>query len=338
MSSKALVVGCSGTRLTPAERAFFRGARPAGLILFRRNCRDRDQLRALVDEAREAAGATFMVLIDQEGGRVQRLRPPAWRDCPPARAFGRAYTQDRREGLEAAWSAARLVADELRDAGITVNCAPVLDLAVPGAHDIIGDRAYGSDVETVAALGRAVAEGYIAGGVVPVIKHMPGHGRALADSHHSLPVIDAGGQELANSDFKPFAALADMPAAMTAHLLLTAFDRERPVSVSPTIIGEVIRGQLGFDGLLMSDDLSMQALTGTLAERARDAIAAGCDIALHCNANLNEMEQVAEVVPELAGRALARVERALAVTGTRTPYDKAKAERLLAAVVRQHRQ
>lgn len=330
MVTRAFAAGCSAHELTDDERAFFRESRPCGLILFRRNCGDPDQVRRLAGEAAEAAGGqAFLVLVDQEGGRVRRLRPPAWRDYPSARAFAQLYLDDGETGLEAVRLAAQLVAADLRDAGITVNCAPVLDLSVPGAHDIIGDRAYGSDPETVIALGRAAAEGYMAGGVVPVIKHIPGHGRARADSHESLPVIDTPLQDLEASDFAPFAAMRDMPAAMTAHLLFTALDRERPVSVSARIIGEVIRGSIGFDGLLFSDDLSMKALDGTLGQRATGAIAAGCDIALHCNGNLREMQEIAEVVPELRGKGLKRFEEAVGVTREIEPLDTGRAEALL---------
>lgn len=333
MSFSAFAAGCSSTELTEGERAFFKAARPCGLILFRRNCQDRRQVRSLIADVREAMdGDPLMVLVDQEGGRVRRLRPPEWRTYPSARAFASLYARDADTGLEAARLASRLLAEELRDTGITVNCTPVLDLPVPGAHDIIGDRAYGTDAETVITIGGAVAEGFKSGGVVPVMKHLPGHGRARADSHKELPVIDASLDELEATDFVPFAALRDLPAAMTAHVLLTAVDRDRPASVSPLIISKVIRDHIGFDGLLMSDDLNMSALEGSLGERAEQVIAAGCDMALHCSGSLSEMEEVARSVPELQGRSITRFNRAMAVTERCDDYDKERAEALLARV------
>ncbi|GAB4237375.1 MAG: beta-N-acetylhexosaminidase [Methyloligellaceae bacterium] len=335
MALKAFVSGCASTTLDEDERAFFRSARPCGLILFQRNCESPEQLRRLVDDVREAVGSgSFLVLIDQEGGRVRRLRPPAWRDYPSARAIGGLFRENRQEGLEAAWLCARRQADDLREAHITMNCAPVLDIPVPGAHDIIGDRAYGEDAESVAALGARVAQGYLAGSVTPVIKHIPGHGRARADSHEALPIIDVSAKVLEESDFRPFAALSGLPAAMTGHLLLTAFDRARPVSVSPSIIKEVIRERIGFGGLLMSDDVSMKALAGSLGERAAGALRAGCDIALHCNGRLREMEEVAAAVPELSGKALERFEAACSAAAERPePYDRERAEALLDRLV-----
>ncbi len=330
MALAAFASGCSSVELNDAERAFFREARPCGLILFQRNCSNPGQLRRLVGQAAEAVGgSSFMVLIDQEGGRVRRLRPPEWRNFPAARAYAGLYAKDRETGLEAARLSARLIADDLKACGINLNAAPVLDLPVEGAHDIIGDRAYGSDPQNVIALARAVAEGYLQGGVIPVIKHIPGHGRARADSHESLPVIDAGRKELRESDFVPFMALKDLPAAMTAHVVMTAFDPKRAASVSPTIIGEVIRGLIGFDGFLMSDDLNMKALEGTLAEKACAVLDAGCDIALHCSGILKEMHEVAEVVPELTARRLERFEAAVALTRRNDPYDRERAEALL---------
>lgn len=331
LTPKAFAAGCCSTRLSDSERAFFREARPCGLILFQRNCETPDQVRRLAGDAADAVGGdAFMVLIDQEGGRVRRLRPPHWRDYPSARAFANLYARDKALGLEAARLCARAWADDLRACGVNLNATPVLDIPVPGAHDIIGDRAYGGDADTVIALGRAVAEGFMDGGVIPVIKHIPGHGRARADSHENLPVIDTSIDELERTDFRPFAALSGMPAAMTAHILLTELDAERPVSVSPVIISEVIRGSIGFGGLLMSDDLSMKALDGSLADRAGGVIAAGCDMALQCNGVLAEMEEVAGVVPELSGMALNRFEAAMAVTAGSRPYDAERAAVLLA--------
>lgn len=331
LTPRAFAAGCSSTRLSDSERAFFRDARPCGLILFQRNCETPEQVRRLVGDVAEAIGGdAFMVLIDQEGGRVRRLRPPAWRDYPAARAFGKLYKRDPELGKEAARLCARVWADDLRACGINLNATPVLDIPVAGAHDIIGDRAYGKDADAVIALGRAVAEGFMDGGVIPVIKHIPGHGRARADSHENLPVIDTPLEELERTDFRPFTALSGMPAAMTAHILLTELDAERPVSISPVIITEVIRGSIGFGGLLMSDDLSMKALDGSLAERAGAVIAAGCDMALHCNGVLAEMEEVAGVVPELAGKALDRFAAAMAVTANSRAYDAERAAILFA--------
>lgn len=330
----ALISGLSGEILTPDERAFLRDVRPAGIILFARNCRDRDQIRQLVAAACSAIAADdVLVLIDQEGGRVRRLRPPNWRELPAAAAFARLRDRDRNAGERAAWLAARLTAQDLRSIGINTNCAPVLDLRIDGAHDIIGDRAYGSTPADVASLGRAVAEGLMAGGVVPVIKHIPGHGRALADSHFELPVVATSRAELAATDFAPFRALADMPAAMTAHVVYAAIDPALPGSASARVTAEVIRGDIGFGGLLMSDDLGMKALSGPFADRARVVIAAGSDIALHCSGNLTEMQAVAAGVPALAGRALDRFAACIAVTGRSEPFDVPEADAALAAVV-----
>ncbi|MGE3066281.1 MAG: beta-N-acetylhexosaminidase, partial [Hyphomicrobiaceae bacterium] len=258
----AFICGLSGLELAPSERDFLRDARPCGIILFARNCAEPDQVRRLVADAREALGGDALVLIDQEGGRVRRLRPPHWRELPAAASYAALYGRDPAAAVRAAHLAARLTAADLRDLGININCAPVLDLPQPGSHAIIGDRAYGSDVERIIVLGRAVADGLSAGGVLPVIKHIPGHGRATKDSHHDLPVVDADRAVLDATDFAPFRALADLPAAMTAHVVYTAVDPSAPASASATVIGDVVRGAIGFQGLLMCDDLSMQALAG----------------------------------------------------------------------------
>jgi len=334
MSLKAFICGSSGPELTDQERLFLRETRPCGLILFARNCVDPGQLRRLVEDFRSAVGeSSLMVLIDQEGGRVRRLKPPHWRKLPPARAFGELHARAPSEALEAAYLVARLTAQELAGLGINVNCAPVLDIPTPGAHEIIGDRAYGSEPRIVADLGRAVARGYLDGGVLPVMKHIPGHGRAGVDSHKSLPVIDANRQELARLDFKPFAELRDLPLAMTAHVLIPDIDAERPASLSPAIIGEVIRDQIGFDGLLMCDDLSMGALEGPVEQSAMEAISAGVDVALHCNGDIGEMTRVAEVVPELDARAMHRFEAAIAQIGKPKAFDEDRAKALLDKVV-----
>lgn len=313
MAVSALIVGCAGPSLTADERAFLRDVDPWGLILFRRNCVDPDQIRALIAEFRTIVGrADAPVLIDQEGGRVQRLGPPHWRKYPPARLIASLGLNDALAGRELVRLGARLIAEDLRSLGITVDCVPVLDVPVPGAHDIIGDRAYSDRAEEVARLGRAAAEGLIAGGVLPVIKHIPGHGRAGTDSHHALPVVDASLDELERTDFLPFRTLTDMPLAMTAHVVYTAVDPLAPATTSPKVMRQVVRGSIGFDGLVMCDDLSMQALSGSLAERTRATFRAGCDMALHCNGQLAEMIAVANEVPLLRGRARQRAHAALA--------------------------
>jgi beta-N-acetylhexosaminidase len=330
----ALITGLEGSALTEAEKAFLREARPCGLILFARNCLSPDQVRKLVDESKDAiASGDLLVLVDQEGGRVRRLRPPQWQDLPAAGAFAARYGQDAEDAMRAAWLAARRTAGELVSCGINTNCAPVLDLAVPGAHAIIGDRAYGASPEQVARLGRAVAEGYLAGGVLPVIKHIPGHGRALADSHFELPVVSASRDELSRTDFAPFRALSDMPAAMTAHVVYAAVDPDLPASISPRVVGDVIRGEIGFGGFLMSDDLSMEALKGPIRARAEAVIAAGSDAALHCNGCLAEMEAVAAGAPPLSGESLRRFERCLSILGQADPYSIAEADAALRRVL-----
>ena len=312
MTIRAFIAGCSGLELTPNEAAFFAASRPWGFILFKRNIETPAQVRALTGRLREITGwENTPILIDQEGGRVQRMGPPHWSTYPPGRTFGRIAANDPILQRATTRLGARLIAHDLRAVGINVDCVPVLDVPAAGSHDVIGDRAYGTDVETVAILGRAAAEGLIAGGVLPVIKHIPGHGRAAADSHLALPVVDAVREDLEAQDFAPFRYLADMPLAMTAHVVYTALDRARPATTSRKVVRDVIRGSIGFDGLLMSDDLSMNALSGSPGERAEAAFAAGCDIALHCNGRLEEMEAVAAASPELRGRARRRAEAAL---------------------------
>jgi beta-N-acetylhexosaminidase len=308
MAARAVIFGCGGTEVSAAERAFYREAEPWGFILFARNVESPCQLRRLTADLRNCVGREAPVLIDQEGGRVQRLRPPHWRDWLPvleeAGALGGAA---RERGL---YLRSRLIAGELREAGIDVNCAPVLDLAGEATHAIIRSRCLGSDPAEVARLGRAVAEGFLAGGVLPVVKHMPGQGRAGLDSHHALPEVVADRAEL-EADFTPFRALADLPLAMTAHVVYRALDPDAPATQSATVV-RLMREELGFDGLLMTDDLSMKALAGGFGERARASLAAGCDVVLHCNGEAAEMAAVAAAVPALAGRAAARAEAALA--------------------------
>lgn len=326
MSFKAFISGCAGTALTPEERALFAAERPCGLILFARNVESPAQLRALIGAFKEAVDSDeVLILIDQEGGRVQRLRPPHWRSMPPQRCYGDLYEVDPEAGKRAAFSGARLMAAELHDAGINVNCTPCIDVPQRGAHDIIGDRAFSTDPDVVIALGRAVMEGTLAGGVLPVIKHVPGHGRAMADSHLSLPRIDAGKEALETVDFRPFRALHDAPLAMTAHVLLPAFDERRPATVSPVIMGEVIRDWMGLTGLVMSDDIGMKALGGAFAERTRAVIEGGCDVVLHCSGRLAEMAEVAGAAPMLAGIAAERLARARDHLHDPEPFDEAEA-------------
>jgi beta-N-acetylhexosaminidase len=330
----SFITGLAGLELDEREAAALKAARPCGVILFARNVADPAQVRRLSEAARYAVGADILVLVDQEGGRVRRLQPPHWRQLPAAAAYGRLYVGDSGEACRIARLAAQLTAADLRACGIDTNCAPVLDVPAPGSHGVIGDRAYGVAIEQVVALGRAVAEGHMAGGVLPVMKHIPGHGRASKDSHLELPVVAAPVAELERTDFAAFRACADLPAAMTAHVVFEAIDRDRPASTSALAIAKVVRGAIGFDGLLMSDDLGMQALSGTVAERASDVLAAGCDLALVCSGNLADTEAVAAVAPRLEGAALARYERARAVIARRQSFDIAEAENCLAQALR----
>jgi len=330
----ALITGLAGETLREQERAFLAAHRPAGLILFARNIRDPEQVRRLIGDARDAIGAdTTLVLVDQEGGRVQRLRPPHWRALPTAEQLARRHAVDPASAVAAARDIARLTAADIRALGFNTNCTPVLDVPAVGCHAVIGDRAYGTDPAQVAAFGRAIAEGHLAGGVLPVIKHVPGHGRAVADSHLELPIVSAPKDELERADFAPFRALADLPAAMTAHVVYAAIDPGAPASTSAIVTRDVIRGHIAFDGLLMSDDLSMKALSGSMRERAEAVIAAGSDLALHCNGDLAEMQGAAEGVPGLAGDALRRFQRATAWLASNDPFDRSAAEAVLADVM-----
>jgi beta-N-acetylhexosaminidase len=331
MAIGAFICGCRGLEFTPDEIAFVRESDPWGFILFKRNIDSPDQVRALTGHFRKLVGRDDApVLVDQEGGRVQRLGPPHWPSYPAARRFGEIYAGDPLSGLAAARWTARLIADDLYRLGITVDCLPVGDVPQPGSHDVIGDRAYAEAPEPVALLARAAMTGLMGGGVLPVVKHVPGHGRAHADSHLSLPVVDAPREALERCDFVPFAALADAPMAMTAHVVYSALDPETPATLSADIIGSVIREDIGFAGLLMSDDLSMKALAGSLGERAGGAIAAGCDIALHCNGDLEEMEAVAANAGTLTGPALIRAETALACARPPLELDRPGTEQRLA--------
>lgn len=334
MSSRAFITGVSGLELSAAEREFIRGERPWGFILFKRNVETPDQVSALVEELRTCLGeADAPVLIDQEGGRVARLGPPHWPVYPPGAAFGALYDLDPALGLQAARLSSRLIAADLIDLGITVDCLPLADVPVAGANAVIGNRAYGTEPAKVAAIARAVTGGLEQGGVLPVLKHIPGHGRATADSHFRLPTIDTPREELERTDFAAFRPLADLPMAMTAHVVFSALDPAQPATTSATIIRQVIRGQIGFQGLLMSDDVSMNALAGSIAERTRAIVNAGCDMVLHCNGKLDEMRDVARETPELTGEALQRASRALASRKPPEPLDRRAARAELDALL-----
>lgn len=330
----AAIFGCAGLTLSKDERAFFRKVRPAGFILFGRNVESPAQVKALVADLRKSSGVPRApVLIDQEGGRVARLRPPHWRHPPPGAVFGHLYERNPKAALEACRINARLIAQELLAVGIDVDCAPVLDVPQPGSHDIVGDRALAREPYAAAALALAWCQGFAEGGVAPVIKHIPGHGRAKADSHLSLPEVDATWAELAAADFAPFKALADQPWAMTAHVLYTALDKSAPATTSRPIVEDVIRGHIGFTGALMSDDLSMKALAGSFEVRAREAREAGCDLALHCNGNPDEMAAVAQGAGALAGESLKRYRAALKWRNPPKKLDVGKALARLATLL-----
>jgi beta-N-acetylhexosaminidase len=336
--TKAMILGCAGLELSRAEKAFFKAEQPWGFILFRRNVDSPDQVRKLVDALRRTVDRPDApVLIDQEGGRVQRLGPPHWPKYPPGRAYGQMAGNDPLVRRELTRLGARLMAHDLHKLGINVDCVPVLDVPVPGAHDVIGDRAYASDPASIAVMGRAASEGMIAGGVLPVIKHIPGHGRAGADSHLALPVVDTPWAELSRTDFLPFRHLADMPLAMTAHVVYSAIDAKRPATTSAKVMRQVIRGEIGYDGLVMSDDLSMKALAGDFGDRTRAALRAGCDVVLHCNGEMAEMKPIAAAAPELRGRAKRRAEAALKrIAHVPEPFDpvegRARLDAALAAI------
>lgn len=336
MTNRAFITGVSGFELTDAEREFIRAERPWGFILFKRNVESPDQVSALVRECRSVAGRPDApVLIDQEGGRVQRLGPPHWPVYPPGAVFGALYDRDSQLGLTAARLSARLIAADLADLGISVDCLPLADVPVAGADAVIGNRAYGTDPAQVAAIARAVTEGLEQGGILPILKHIPGHGRATADTHFRLPMVDTAKSELERTDFAAFRPLADLPMAMTAHVVFSALDPAQPATTSATIIEQVIRGGIGFQGLLMSDDVSMNALSGSIAERTRAIIGAGCDMVLHCNGKLDEMREVARETPELTGKALQRAENALAARKSPLPFDRSAARGELDALIGQ---
>ncbi|MDO6416485.1 beta-N-acetylhexosaminidase [Sphingomonas sp. BIUV-7] len=325
-----LILGLSGPILTDEERAFFADVAPAGYILFRRNVTDRAQLRALTDSLRTLSGRDDVpILIDQEGGRVARMQPPEWPAFPPGARFDALYDVAPMSAIEAMRANATALGLMLREVGVNVDCLPLLDVRQPGAHDIIGDRALGTEPLRVAALGRATIEGLRAGGVVGVVKHVPGHGRATADSHLELPVVDAPAEEL-ETDLAPFVRLKGAPMAMTAHVVYTAWDADDCASLSAKVIGDIIRGRIGFDGLLMSDDLGMKALKGDFGERAAGVIAAGCDVALHCSGDMAEMIACADAVPGITAEARIRLDRAMATiaeAATVEPFEALIAKR-----------
>jgi beta-N-acetylhexosaminidase len=327
--------GLSGLALTDAERRFFRSAAPAGFILFKRNCGDRGQLRALTDELRSLSGRDDVpILIDQEGGRVQRMAPPEWPKLPAGEAFARLWDKAPVSAMEAARLNAKAIGTMLREVGVNVDCLPLLDVRRPDADAVIGDRALGSEPKQVASLGRLVLDGLREGGVVGVVKHMPGHGRTHLDTHEALPIIEATDDELAE-DIQPFRQLNDAPMGMTAHLVYAAWDAERPASQSPIVVQEIIRGRIGFDGLLMSDDLGMHALSGDFGARAAGALAAGTDIALHCSGEMAEMEAVAGALGPIAEAGYDRLQRAMATIATQVSDESfeelaAKRDSLLA--------
>jgi beta-N-acetylhexosaminidase len=333
MAARAFISGLAGLTLTANERPFLRETQPWGMILFKRNISDPRQVTELIDSFRDIVGRRAPVLVDQEGGRVQRLGPPHWPVYPPGARYSELYDRDPASGLAAARLAGHLIAADLAALGIDVDCLPIADVPVPGADAVIGNRAYGTEPGKVAAIAAAIAQGLQAGGVLPVLKHLPGHGRATADSHHRLPVVDTPRATLEATDFAAFRPLAGLPLGMTAHVVFSAIDAIAPATTSVTMVQEVIRGFIGFRGLLMSDDVSMNALSGTIAERSRAAVAAGCDVVLHCNGNFEEMVAVATVAPELSGEAARRAEAALAARTAPEEFDVAAAHRVFNEMV-----
>ncbi len=312
--SKAMIVGCASTKLTPEEVLLYAEHKPWGLILFARNIGTADEIKSLTAHFCDIVGRDDApVFIDQEGGRVQRIKAPIAQNYPSGATLGAIYANDPEQGKRVARMMSKLHAADLLPLGINADCLPVLDVPIKGAHDVIGDRAYGYTAQAVADMGRAAAEGLLEGGVLPVIKHIPGHGRALVDSHKSLPRVETDYESLSKQDFEPFKQLSEMPMAMTAHVIYGALDDSAPATTSKTVIDRVIRGEIGFDGLLMTDDLSMQALSGDFRDRAKASFAAGCDVVLHCNGLMDEMLPVCEATPILVGRALERANAATAL-------------------------
>ncbi len=325
MDLSPVIFGMDGTSLTAEEISFFSGVKPFGFILFARNCESPEQIKSLVGQLKEVSGRNKLpILIDQEGGRVARLKPPHFPVFPPAGAFAELAINDLEAAKQATYLNARLIAHELHNLGITVNCAPLADVPIEGAHDIIGDRAFGKSIKQVSELANSFAQGLADGGIVSVLKHIPGHGRAFADSHLELPVVDTPLEILRHTDFVPFKELSHLPMAMTAHVLYTAIDAERMATVSPTAIS-LIRNELGFDGLLMSDDLSMKAMQGDFTQRTRDVLAAGCDIVLHCNGDMAEMQAIERGLTGLSGKSLERAEKSMLGAGKAKGFDVADA-------------
>lgn len=333
MPARAFITGLAGLTISANERAFLREAQPWGLIIFQRNVSSPAQVSDLTRSFRDLVGWQAPVLVDQEGGRVQRLKPPQWPAYPAGARYGALYDRAPEVGLAAARLAGHLIAADLRPLGVDVDCLPLADVPVAGGDPIIGDRAYGSEPGKVAAIAAAIAQGLTAGGVLPVLKHLPGHGRAGADSHLKLPVVDTPRATLEATDFAAFRPLAGLPLGMTAHVVFSSIDPVAPATTSVTMVREVIRGFIGFQGLLMSDDISMGALSGTLAARSQAALAAGCDVVLHCNGDLREMTQVASVVPELSGEALARADAALAARSAPEEFDAEAARKVFMQMV-----
>jgi len=306
---KPVIFGIEGKKLKPEEKDFFLQHNPSGYILFSRNCESPEQIKELNAELKEISGKDTLILIDQEGGRVARLKPPHWRKSPPAGVFAKLAEKDIPLAQEAVYLNHRLIAQELYELGINVDCAPMLDLLIPGSHDIVGDRSFGSEVEQVSMLAGEACRGLLDGGILPVIKHIPGHGRAMADSHESLPVVDESLEILQETDFIPFKKLSNMPIAMTAHIKYTAIDKNQPATLSKKVI-DLIRTEIGFTGVILTDDLSMKALQGNFARRTINSIKAGCDIVLHCNGIMAEMKQIAEACPKFTDKSLARLNNA----------------------------
>ena len=333
MAARAFITGISGQTLTAPERAFLREAEPWGFILFGRNVDTPAQVSKLIVECRDAVGTDAPVLIDQEGGRVQRLGPPHWPSYPSGATYGRIYNRDAAQGLAAAELGARLIAHDLKALGIDVNCLPLADVPTRGANPVIGDRAYGTTVGQVSALAGAVAAGLMAGGVLPVLKHLPGHGRARADSHERLPVVKAYRGDLELRDFAAFQPFCGLPLGMTAHVVFSSIDPLAPATTSVTMVREVIRGFIGFRGLLMSDDIAMGALSGTPGERTKAALAAGCDLVLHCNGKLDEMREVAAHAPRLSGKAATRAAAALALRHAPEDFDPVEDRKTFASLI-----
>jgi beta-N-acetylhexosaminidase len=328
------IYGCAGTVLGAEDLAFFRDVQPWGFIVFARNIESPDQLRALTQSLRETVNdPAAPILVDQEGGRVARMKPPHWEERPAAARFGEVYARDPEAAREAAYLNARLIAHDLREVGINVDCLPLLDVPVDGADAVIGDRAFSTDPATIIDLGRSVIGGLIDGGVLPVMKHIPGHGRATADSHLALPRVTTEQEELSAADFVTFRSLNQCPMAMTAHVVYDAIDPQRPATTSPKVIRDVIRGEMAFDGLLMSDDVSMNALSGPISVRAKAALFAGCDVVLHCNGKMEEMREVAEEAKPLDGAALKRAQHALSHLTTPDAFDPVAANARLAELL-----